>query len=216
MRWLFDKFKLPAFNQVILVIILAEFVFTVGSTLIGPLFSLFIVQTIQAQVTAVGFAVAIYWIVKSILQLPIASYLDKNHGEFDDYYAMLIGLALTTSAVYLYYFVGATWHIYLLQFVIGIGDAFAVPPLLAIFTRHLDKEHEAFELALRSSFSYGGGAALGGAFSGILASIIGIRPIFIINGTMLLIGLITLTFLRPYILPRVPKQPAGFYTDKRK
>lgn len=206
---------MPLVNQAILVIIFAEFILTTGTALISPIFALFVVETIGAPVTVVGFAIAIYWGVKSILQLPVARYLDKNHGEIDDFYAMLSGLILITIATYLYYFVTFVWQIYLLQFLIAVGDAFIVPPFLAIFSRHLDKDQEAFEWALRSSFAYGAGFAIGGSLSGILASIIGIRPIWIINGTFLLIGLIILIFLKPYIKPKVPKDPTLFIETKK-
>ncbi|MFY9461742.1 MAG: MFS transporter [Candidatus Sungiibacteriota bacterium] len=210
------KLRMPPINQVILIIIFAEFVFTIGTALIGPLLAIFITKDIGAPVTVVGFAVATYWIVKSILQLPVARYLDRNHGEIDDYYSVLIGLAIVTAAVYLYYFVQAAWHIYALQALIGIGDALIVPPFQAIFARHLDKDQEAFEMALRSSFSYGAASALGGALSGILAATIGIRPIYLINGTFLLTGLFILFFLRPYVRPRVPKDMMEVYMPQKK
>lgn len=209
------KFKLPQINQVILTIILGEFILTTGSSLINPVFALFVVQNVAAPVTTIGFAVAIYWITKSILQLPLSKYLDKNHGEIDDHYFMLFGLTLVIVCIYLYYFVDAVWQIYALQFFIAVGDAFYVPPALAIFTRHLDKDKEAFEWALRSSFSSGAGSAIGGALSGILATTIGIRPIFIINGTFLLISLIVFIFLKPYLKQRVPQDISTFYEEKK-
>lgn len=211
-----QKLRLPPVNQVILIIIFAEFIFTIGAALIGPLVAIFIVKDIGASVTVVGFAVAIYWIIKSILQLPVARYLDRNHGEIDDYYSVLVGLAISTAAVYLYYFVQAAWHIYALQILMGIGDALIVPAFQAIFARHLDKDQEAFEMALRSSFSYGAGSALGGALSGILAATIGIRPIYLIYGTFLLIGLFILFFLRPYVRPRAPKDMLEVYVPQKK
>lgn len=206
---------MPSVSQVILIIVFSDFILDVGAALIGPLFALFIVQNVGAPVTVVGFSVAIYWITKSIFQLPVARYLDKNHGEIDDYYSMLGGLMLTIVAVYLFYFVDAVWQIYALQFIIGLGYAFVTPPTFAIFSRHLDKDQEAFEWALRSSFAAGAGSAIGGALSGILAITIGIRPIFIIYGTFLLIGLIILIFLRPYIKPRVPKDITVFYKHNK-
>ena len=213
---IFKKLRMPPINQVILIIIFAEFIFTIGAALIGPLVAIFITKDVGAPVTVVGFAVATYWIVKSILQLPVARYLDRNHGEIDDYYSVLIGLVIVTAAVYLYYFVQTAWHIYALQFFIGIGDALVVPAFQAIFARHLDKDQEAFEMALRSSFSYGVSSAIGGALSGILAMTVGIRPIYIINGTLLLIGLFILFFLRPYVRPRVPKDMMEVYMPQKK
>lgn len=181
----------------------------------NPVFALFVIDDVKASIATIGFAAAIYAITKSIIQLFVAKQLDKNHGEVDDYYSMLIGLAFGIVCVYLYYFVEHVWQIYLLQFLIGIGDAFVVPPFYAIFTRHIDKEREAFEWALRSSFSLGAGTALGGALSGVLASTIGVRPLFLINGTLLLIGFVVLLFLSPYIRPKTKKDLTQFYEQKK-
>lgn len=201
----FNLFKIsfPKVNQVILILVFAELIFVTAAGLILPLFSIFIVEDIQGGVeTVVGFAVAIYWIVKSILQLPISRYLDKTTGEIDDYYSMLFGFFVVTIAVFSYYFVVKVWQIYTLQFLIAIGDSFVVPPFFAIFTRHIDRENEGFEWTLWSSFAIGIGSALGGALSGILAGAIGIRAIFLVKGTLMVLGLLFLFFLKPYIKPR--------------
>lgn len=194
--------KFPKLNQVILLIILAEFIFVTATTLVSPIFALFITEDIGAAARVVGFAVAVYWIVKSILQLPVARYIDRNHGEIDDYYSMIGGLLLTTIGVFLFYVATREWHIYAIQFLIAVGDSFVVPPFYAIFTRHIDKDQEGFEWSLRSSFSLGAGSAIGGALSGILGSAIGFRSLFLINGILMLVGWTVLLFLRPWIISR--------------
>lgn len=201
------KFPLIKLNQVILIFIIGDFIFTIAGGIIAPIFSIFVLQGITGSaLTVIGFAAALYWIVKSVLQLPIARYLDKNHGEIDDYYSILIGTCINAMALVGYYFAHHVWQVYVFQMMIGVGDAFVVPPYLAIFTRHVDKDSEGFEWALRSSFSVGLGSALAGALSGVLASIIGIRPLFLIDALFTLVGLFVLTFLRPYLKPRVPKE----------
>lgn len=209
----FDFLKL---NQVILVIILAQFVFTVAANLSVPFFALFVVQDIGAAAAAVGFASAVYWVVKSVLQLPIARWIDRNHGEIDDYYSLLIGLTITITGLFLFYFARELWHIFAIQALIGIGDAFVVPPLYAIFSRHLDHGSEGFEWALQSSFSFGAGSALGGTLSGILVSTLGIRPLFLINATLMLIGLVILLFLKPYIRPKVPVPVGRVFIEQKR
>ena len=208
--------RLPKLNQVILIIILANFAFTVAANLSAPLFALFVVENIGAAAAAVGFASAIYWVVKSVLQLPIARWIDKNHGELDDYYSLLIGLAITTAGVFLFYFTRELWHVFVIQALIGIGDAFVVPPLYAIFSRHLDQNTEGFEWALQSSFSFGAGSALGGALSGLLVGTLGIRPLFLINGILMLVGLIILFFLKPYIRPKVPTPVGRVFIEQKR
>lgn len=211
------KFFFPKLNQVVLTIIFSEFILTIAAGLITPLFAIFVVDDIKGgAVTVVGFAVAIYWLTKSILQLPVARYLDKNHGEIDDYHSMLLGMAITTAAIFTYYFATKVWHIYALQFMIGVGDSFVVPPFYGIFTRHIDKGKEGFEWSLRSSFSLGAGSTIGGALSGILAGVIGIRAIFLVNGTLFLIGMIILFFLKPYIFSKVPSTGGNILIEQKR
>ena len=159
-------------------------------------------QDIGAAAYVVGFSISIYWATKSILQLPIARYLDKNHGELDDYYAIIIGLFFTIIAVSSLYFATKIWHLYVLHVVLAIGNSFVTPPFYAIFTRHIDKNNEGFEWALRSSFSLGAGTAIGAAISGILATLIGFRVLFLLNGLLMFFGWVVLIFLRPWIIPR--------------
>ncbi|MBI3442618.1 MAG: MFS transporter [Candidatus Sungbacteria bacterium] len=198
------KFTFPKVNNVILIIIFSQFIFTAAAGLTTPLFAVFVLENIGGSaITVVGFAVAIYWICKSLLQIPIARRLDRISGEMDDHNAMLAGACIFTLATFLFYFSHEVWHIYALQVLMAIGDALFIPPFYAIFSRHLDHEHIGFEWSLFSSFSVGAGSALGGIFSGLLATITGIRVMFLINGTLMLIGFIILWFLRPYISPRM-------------
>ena len=194
-------------NQVILILIFALFVLTAAANLSIPFFALFVTQDIAAAASAVGIAAAIYWIVKSTVQLPVARRIDRNRGEYDDYYSLLIGIAITTTGVFLFYFANELWQVLLLQALIGVGDAFAVPPIYAIFTRHIDRGEEGYDWTLESSFSLGAGSAIGSAFAGVLVGAIGIRNLFLVNGGLMAIGFIILLFLRPYILPRVPPPP---------
>ena len=55
--------------------------------IVAPMFAIFVSQKIEgADLTTIGYAVAIYWIAKSILQIPISRYLDRTKGENDDLY----------------------------------------------------------------------------------------------------------------------------------
>ena len=196
------KLQFPKLNQIILLIILSEFILITADALIAPIFALYVTTSVGAAVEVVGFSVAIYWIVKSIGQLPVARYLDRNHGEVDDYYAMVFGLLLVTTGSFLFYFAKEVWHLYAIQVLNAIGNAFVVPPFYAIFTRHIDKDQEGFEWSLRSSFSIGAGSAIGGGLSGVLGSIIGFRALFLVNGILMLMGWVVLLFMRPWIIPK--------------
>src|SRR3990167_6335041 len=210
--------KLPflKINQVILIIIFAQFIFTMAANLSVPLSAIFITKEIGAATAMVGLASAIYWAVKSVIQLPVAKWIDKNHGEIDDYYSLLFGLAITTTGVFLFYFAKEIWHIFAIQALIAVGDAFVVPPIYAIFTRHIDHDSEGFEWAVQSSFSVGAGSAIGGLLSSALVTLVGIRPLFLVNGTLMFVGLIILLFLRPYIRPKVPVKAQRVFIEQKR
>lgn len=217
MDWLFKRTWMPQINQVILVIVTAEFILTTGVSLLAPFFAVFITQQIIGGSVAVfGFAITLYWITKSTLQLLVAKYIDRNHGEIDDFYFLLAGGFLNAILISLYFWATHAWHIYALHFLIGIADAMLAPPFYAIFTRHVDKGKEGFEWSLYSSFSLGAGTALGSALGGILATIAGFRVVFLFTGVLTFIFSTMLFFLRPYIRPKVPQDAIRIPVDRKR
>lgn len=173
---------LKSINKVIKVLIVSDILLLTGFGFIAPIFAIFIAQRITVGDTAeaakvAGFAMAIYWGVKSILQIPFGKYLDKNHGEKDDLYFVIIGNILAGLAAFGYIFSSLPWHIYLLKGVYSLGMAMNIPGWTAIFTRHIDKGKEAFEWATRSTF-IGIGAGASGALGGIIASQFGFNVLF--------------------------------------
>ena len=77
------KFKI---NRVIKYLILSDLAFWSGWGLFNPVFAIFIIEKIQGgNAFVVGAAVAVYWITKSLLRIPIGIFLDSLTGEKDDY-----------------------------------------------------------------------------------------------------------------------------------
>ena len=176
-------------NHVIRTLILSDFYFNMGLGLFGPIFAIFITKQIAGgSIEVVGFAAGITQLFKVILQIPIAKYLDKNHGEYDDFYSMILGGALISLSPFLYIFATETYHIYLIQALYGIGLAFLVPPWYAIFSRHLDKLHENIEWSFES-VAIGIAAAASAAIGGIMANRFGFQTVFIIAGTLSFISI---------------------------
>ena len=207
----------PKINQVILIIVIADFILITAFGFLPPIFAVFVTEQIPAAtVTVVGFALTIYWTTKSVLQLFVARLIDRNRGEIDDFYFMIAGGFFSSVIITLYFFAASIWHIYLLGFLLGVGDAMIAPPFYAIFTRHVDKGKEGFEWALYSSFSLGMGSAVGGALGGIFATLVGFRAMFPLIGMLSFLATVMMIFLRPYILPKVvPGAPRIFIEKKR-
>lgn len=175
-------------NHVIRTLVISDFFVNSGFSIFGPVFAVFVTKQIGGgSLEVIGFATAIFQIFKSALQIPIARYLDKNHGEYDDFYSMIFGTCLIVLVPFAYLFASTANHIYIIQAVYGIGAAFTIPPWYAIFSRHLDKMRENVEWSM-DSIAIGVGAAGAAAIGGILAQNFGFQLVFVIGGILAIFG----------------------------
>jgi len=192
-------------NQVIRTLVLADFFTNAGFSVFAPVFAIFVTRQIDGGTMAVvGFGAAIVQIAKILVELPVARILDKNHGEYDDFYSLIFGSALIASVPFLYLLATQVVHIYIIQAVYGVGIAFAVPPWYAIFTRHIDKLQESFEWTL-DSISVGLGAAAAAAVGGLLAQRFGFNFVFFAGGLFAIFGGLMQIRIFRHIKRKVPR-----------
>ncbi|MEK7664650.1 MAG: MFS transporter [Patescibacteria group bacterium] len=187
-------------NKIIKILITSDFILNLGWGLVSPIFAIFIVENITSKgpleaAKIAGFASLFYWITKSILQVPIGRYLDKNHGEKDDFWFMVIGTFLAALVPIGYLFSFLPWHIYLLQILHAVAMSMAFPSWLAIFTRHIDKGREAFEWSMESTF-LSAGAGIAGGLGGVLVGIFGFNAVFIIVTVLDIVSAVLLIFIK--------------------
>lgn len=193
-------------NRVIKYLILSDLIFWSGWGFISPIFAIFVVEKIQGgSMAVVGMATAIYWILKSLLRIPIGIFLDTRKGEEDDFWFLFFGLILSSLVPFGYLMAIYPWHIYLLQIVFAIGMAMSLSGWTAIFTRHIDEGKEATEWGLDAT-SFGLGVGIAGALGGLLASSFGFNFIFIVVGIFGIISAIILLSILKVISPRSLKK----------
>jgi len=175
-------------NKIIKVLILADFVLLTGFGFILPVFAVFIVQYVQGgSVMIAGLASSVYWIILSLILIPVAKYLDKNHGEKDDLCFISIGTTLGAIAVFGFIFAYLPWHIYLLQGLYAIGMGINIPGYTAVFTRHIEKGKEALSWSTRAAL-IGVGAGVAGALGGVVVHFFGFQILFLGVTILLLIS----------------------------
>ena len=175
-------------NKIIRILILSDMALLSGFGFMAPIFAVFLTSRIQGgNVKVAGYAAAIYWIVYSLVVIPVSKYLDRNHGEKDDLLSIIIGDLLAAFVVFAYLFSYLPWHIYVLQIIYAIGMAMNAPGYNAIFTRHINKGKEAFSWSVRSSL-IGLGAGVTGALGGIIADRFGFNVLFIAVGTFVILS----------------------------
>lgn len=171
--------KLIPFNRVVRTLIISDFFLLFGWGLVSPILAIFITERIKGgSAQIVGISVGIYWIVKSLIQVPVAHCLDRKPSEKDDYLALFGGTLIASLVSLGYVFAELPLHVYFLEALHAIGMAFAVPSWAAIFTRHIDKGKEALSWGVENS-SLGIGVGVAGIIGGAGAKIFGFVPLFI-------------------------------------
>jgi MFS family permease len=194
-------------NKVIKNLIYSDVALLTGLGLVAPIFAIYLTENIEGgNIEVVGFAAAIYWIVNSLVMVPIGNYLDKNHGEKDDLWFIVVGNFLAALSVWGYLFSKFPWHIYILQGVYGLGMAMNMAGYTAIFTRHIDKDREALEWSVRGAW-VGIGSGLAGAVGGWAAYRFGFTVLFSGVIIFILISAILPVFILKEMKSRDKKEP---------
>lgn len=201
-------------NKVIKAYIYWDLVINSAWGLLAPIFAIFLLENIVEgnvfeAARVAGFGTFSYWFTKAVLQIPIANYLDKNHGEKDDFWFFVIGTLITGFVPFGFLLANDPWHIYTLNMFHAIGMSMIIPSSYAIFIRHTDKGKEAYESALDNTL-FGIGIGVMGAVGGLLVAYVGFTPIFIVVGTLTLVSVFILFMVKKDMLPKVPRNVHGF------
>ncbi|TSC82850.1 MAG: hypothetical protein G01um101420_32 [Parcubacteria group bacterium Gr01-1014_20] len=188
-------------GRVIKYFILADLALLAGWGLVGPIFSVFVIERVAgATLVTVGIAAGIYWVLKSLLQLPIATYLDKKEGERDDFLALIIGLFVSAFTAIAYNFITQVWHLYLVEIIHAMAFALYVPAWSAMFSRHVDKDRVSFDWSLDSTVA-GLSAGVSGILGGAVASAWGFHWVFILAGIFSAVSAFVLIMAPDFIFP---------------
>ncbi len=202
-------------NKVIKTLVLFDLVVLSGWGLLSPIFAIFITkQIIGGTLVVVGLAIAIYWLVKSVVQLPIARYLDKTPSENDDFYSLVMGTCLITVVPFGYIFATLPWQIYLLEVILAIGDAMAIPAWYAIFTRHVNKFQIGSEWTL-NSIAVGLGTAVAAALGGWIADRFGFPAVFVLVSIFSAAGALLLITLTKHLLREKPEKLEKVFPEEQ-
>ncbi|MBN1585202.1 MFS transporter [Candidatus Uhrbacteria bacterium] len=196
-------------NAVVRFMILSDTVWTGALGLLGPIFSLFVVDFIEGGSPVVaGMAAAVYLISKSLFQMPFAHLVDRIAGERDDYWIMLCGSFAAALMPLFYLAVGTSGQLYAVQFAYGLVMAATFPSFIAIYVRHIDRDREAVTWGVYATV-VDLSAALGASFGGIIAGSFGYRRLVVLLVVLSLAGVAALLPVRRHVIGRVRENGAS-------
>ncbi|MBU1179112.1 MFS transporter [Patescibacteria group bacterium] len=184
----FGYFNFKKISPVVRFLTMCDIMIISGFGLITPIFAVFITENIKnANLETVGIASTIFLLSKGLLQIPIGTIIDKIRGEIDDYWFLLLGSIGYAAIPLLYMIINTPGQLYFVQFVFGLAGAFAYPSFMAIFTRHVDKEHEGIEWSIYSTMVEIG-MALTATIGAFVAYQFGFKYLFVVASITILIG----------------------------
>lgn len=182
-------------NKIIFNLIEADLMINIAAGFVQPVFAIFLLKNIKGgSIQLAGTAIAIYWITKSLLRVPVGYYLDRDHGEKDDFYSIVLGFFIFDISHLLYIFARTPFHIYLIQILLGIGATLAFVPWYGFFTRHIDRFKESFEWSINLAL-VGGGISLANFLGGVVAQRFGFVVLFILASVISFLGIFFLILI---------------------
>src|SRR3989344_4315842 len=195
-----DAFRVRFINKTIQGLLLFLFTMNVGAGLYMPFLAIFVTKNIAgSSLATVGLLLALAAITKSIIQLPLATWLDSRAGEKDDYYVILFGTSLVTIYLFGFLFVHSVGGLALLQIIVGVGDAMIFSAYYAVFSHHIDKDSEGFEWSMLSVGGLTISVAIGTFLGGVVAGKFGFETLFISAGLINTTAIIFLLLLYPHM-----------------
>ncbi len=189
-------------NRVVKYFIFSDLALLSGWGFMEPVFSIFVLQKIAgATLETIGISAAIYLILKSVIQIPIANYLDRNSDEGKNLRVVVGGLFLASLTALSFVFIKSVWELYAVQALHAVALALYVPSWSGIFSRHLDKDRISFDWSLDSTVI---GLAMGisGFFGAILANQFGFAVVFVLAAAFSFIGAFMLLMVPELVLPK--------------
>ena len=183
-------------NRIIRYLLISDLVFWIGWGLISPILAIYVVRQVHGgDEMVVGIATSIYWILLSVLRVPLGVYLDGKGNKKLNYYYMTAGLFAASFISFGFIFATLPWHLYVLQGLHALAMVANFTGWSALFTRHIDKGREATEWGL-SATAVGLGTGISALVGSWVAAQFGFKTVFLFVGILGLIGSFLLLVIR--------------------
>jgi len=186
-------------NRTLKLLIISDIFVISGFGLISPILAIFIKDNlVGGTIFAAGIASTIFLITHSILQI----FFSYKFNPKDRLWMLRLGTFFILLVPFGYIFSTHIYHIYAVEFIYGIGAAFAYPSWSSFFTSNLEKGKRGFQYSLYSS-SVGIGTAITAGIGAWVAEKIGFQWVFGLTGLFAIVGFLILFKLEKKILRKI-------------
>lgn len=169
-------------NSIVMLLLFAEFTFTLGAGLYGPIYAIF-VQNIGGDILDAGIAWALFQLTMATLEIPIGRLIDR----YNEKVFLAAGYFIASLAIFGYMFVSSVGELFLLQIISGIAFALGDPAWDSWFSQAIPKGEKGFDWALYHATT-GYGQSFAAIIGGVLAQFMGFKPLFFIGGIVAILS----------------------------
>ncbi len=180
------------FNKAIHILLLTDGIVMLAGAMLGPIYAIF-VEEIGGGLLDASFAGGIFALAAGITTLISGRYSDKiKENEL----IIVLGYIIMGIGFALYLIVRSIEALFLIQIVIGFGEAIYGPAFDAVYSKHLERKKSGFQWGSWEAMSYFT-TATGAILGGIIVTRFGFDAVFVIM-SFLCFG----SALYLYFLPR--------------
>lgn len=125
-------------NNALKILYISNGIFVFADRLLGPLYAIF-AEKFDADILSISFAWFVYMLSATIFTLIIAKTGDKIKEKE---YLLVAGFLIRSLSWVLYIFTANIYIFFLIQIILGIGEAVGSPAFDSIFAKHLNRGSE--------------------------------------------------------------------------
>ncbi|OGJ12949.1 hypothetical protein A3K82_01615 [Candidatus Pacearchaeota archaeon RBG_19FT_COMBO_34_9] len=175
-------------NRTLGLLIVSDIFVLTGFGLVAPILAIFINDNlVGGSIFSAGLASTIFLLTHALLQI----FFSYKFNPKDRLWMLRLGTLIIALVPLGYILSTHIYHIYAVEFVYGIGAAFAYPAWSSLFTAHLEKGKRGFQYSVYSS-SVGIGTAITAGVGAWLAEKTSFQLVFILTGIIAVAGLLFL------------------------
>lgn len=186
-----DTFK----NRSLRILLMTNSLILLAGAMLGPIQAIF-VDKVGGDLMDAGISGGIFSLVAGITVLVSGKFADRlKEPEL----VVVIGYIIMAFGFLSYLLVNSTISLFIVQAIIGFGDAIYNPPFDALYSRHLDPGKSGSQWGTWEAMSYFT-VSIGAVIGGIIAKNFGFTPLFIIMAFLCLASAIYIYFLPRRVL----------------
>lgn len=180
------------FNRALRILLTTDGLVRLSNAMMGPIYALFVAK-IHGSILDAGLTAGIFALTAGLATLVSGRFADKIR---ENELIIVLGYSLIAAGYFLYLFVNSISLLFLVQVIIGLGEAVYVPAFDAVYSKHLDSKRFGRQWGAWEAMNYLV-YALGAISGGILVEFFGFTVIFLI---MMILCLGSAAYL--FFLPR--------------